>query len=75
MLLDFSSHSIFIYADGTVHNLYEYFNISSSETIADIRTSSVKDAVFSQKHGVVIKENQLEELFSHISLQQPHESN
>lgn len=67
MLLKFYSHNILIYADGTEHNLNEYFNISGSDAIADIKTSSVKDAVFTQKHGIVIKENQLEELFSHLS--------
>lgn len=62
-------HQPIVAQDGTVHNLNEYFNISTSEATADVRTGSVKDALFTQKHGVVIKENQLEELFSQISLQ------
>lgn len=62
-------HEPIVAQDGTEHNLNEYFNISGSDAITDIKTSSVKDAVFTQKHGIVIKENQLEELFSHISLQ------
>jgi len=51
-----------------MHNLNEYFNIFSSDAIADVSTGSVKDALFNRKHGVVIKENQLEELFSDISI-------
>lgn len=61
-------HQPIVAQDGTVHNLNEYFNISTSEAAVDVRTDSVKDALFTQKHGVVIKENQLEELFSQISL-------
>ncbi|XP_027367120.1 protein N-terminal glutamine amidohydrolase [Abrus precatorius] len=55
--------------DGTVHNLNEYINISVADAITDITISSIKDALFTQKHGVVIKENQLQELISGISLQ------
>ncbi|XP_058723955.1 protein N-terminal glutamine amidohydrolase [Vicia villosa] len=62
-------HEPIVAQDGTEHNLNEYFNISGSDAIEDIKTSSVKDAVFTQKNGVVIKENQLQELFSNIYLQ------
>lgn len=65
------SHCIFIHADGTVHNLNEYISISVADAINDVNISSVKDAIFTQKYGVVIKENQLEELISQISLQWP----
>ncbi|XP_061348895.1 protein N-terminal glutamine amidohydrolase [Gastrolobium bilobum] len=62
-------HEPIVAEDGTVHNLSEYVNISVADAITDDSISSVKDAVFTQKHGVVIKENQLEELFTQISLQ------
>ncbi|KAK7267306.1 hypothetical protein RIF29_19975 [Crotalaria pallida] len=63
-------HEPIVAEDGTVHNLNDYINISAADATSDI--SSVKDAIFTQEHGVVIKENQLEELFSVISLEQPH---
>ncbi|KAL2327075.1 hypothetical protein Fmac_020502 [Flemingia macrophylla] len=53
--------------DGTVHNLNEYISISVADAITDVTTSSVKHAISTQKHGVVIKENQLEELSSQLS--------
>ncbi|KAK7278924.1 hypothetical protein RJT34_23963 [Clitoria ternatea] len=62
-------HETIIAEDGTVHNLNEYINMSVAGAIADVTISSVKDAVFSEKHGVVIKENQLEEFIYQISLQ------
>lgn len=57
-----------------MHNLNEYFNISAAEALTDASINSVKEAVFTQKYGVVIKENQLEELFSQVSLQEPRAS-
>ncbi|CAJ1967587.1 unnamed protein product [Sphenostylis stenocarpa] len=53
--------------DGTVHNLNEYINISIADVITDITISSVKDIIFTQKNGVVIKENQLEEFICPLS--------
>ncbi|KAE9590139.1 putative protein glutamine amidohydrolase, alpha beta roll [Lupinus albus] len=66
-------HEPIVAEDGTVHNLNEYITISSANAISGAinndSISSVKDAIFTQKYGVVIKENQLEELFSQISLE------
>ncbi|MED6181974.1 hypothetical protein PIB30_024446 [Stylosanthes scabra] len=53
--------------DGTVHNLNEYIDISAGDATTDF--CSIKHELYAQKHGVVIKENQLEELFSQIALQ------
>lgn len=50
-----------------MHNLNEYFTISD-EDAKDASIDSAKDAVFTQTYGVVVKENQLEELFSQIAL-------
>ncbi|KAF7804073.1 protein N-terminal glutamine amidohydrolase [Senna tora] len=62
-------HEPIVAEDGTVNNLNEYFNISAAEAMTDASINSFKEAVFTQKYGVVIKENQLEEIFSQISLQ------
>ncbi|XP_057427375.1 protein N-terminal glutamine amidohydrolase [Lotus japonicus] len=62
-------HEPIVAEDGTVHNLNEYISMSVSDVDSNTKISSVKDATFTQKHGVVIKENQVEELFSLISLQ------
>ncbi|KAI4348689.1 hypothetical protein L6164_009382 [Bauhinia variegata] len=56
-------HEPIVAEDGTVHNLDEYMNIYA----ADANITSAKDFVFTQKHGAVIQENQLEEFFSQIS--------
>ncbi|CAK8570907.1 unnamed protein product [Lathyrus sativus] len=47
------THEPIVAQDGAEHNLNEYFNISGSDAIADIKTSSVKDAVFTQKHAII----------------------
>ncbi|RDY04145.1 Protein N-terminal glutamine amidohydrolase, partial [Mucuna pruriens] len=49
---DAHSYNIFIHADGTVHNLDEYNNISIADSVTEVTTSSVKDAIFNEKHGV-----------------------
>jgi len=55
------------FADGTVHNLNEYINMSVADAITDVTISSVKDVIFTQKNGVVIKDNQLEEFICQLS--------
>jgi len=50
-----------------VHNLNEYINISVADAITDVSISSVKDVIFTQKNGVVIKDNQLEEFICQLS--------
>ncbi|KAF4356749.1 hypothetical protein F8388_010971 [Cannabis sativa] len=52
--------------DGTVNNLNEYMEIRLSDALKTVEADSV-GAVFTEKLGVVIGENQLEEFFSHIS--------
>ncbi|KAG8646680.1 protein N-terminal glutamine amidohydrolase isoform X2 [Manihot esculenta] len=52
--------------DGTVHNLNEYMEIYASNELTDMGADSV-NLVFNQKHGVVISESRVEELFSLIS--------
>ena len=53
-------------ADGTVHNLNEYMEISTTDAVKDIGVEVV-NAIYSQKLGVLVSENQLEEFFSLIS--------
>ncbi|XP_027938058.1 protein N-terminal glutamine amidohydrolase [Vigna unguiculata] len=60
-------HEPIIAEDGTVHNLNEYINISVADAITDVSISSVKDVIFTQKNGVVIKDNQLEEFICQLS--------
>ncbi|XP_030494002.2 protein N-terminal glutamine amidohydrolase-like isoform X2 [Cannabis sativa] len=52
--------------DGTVNNFNEYMEIHLSDALKTVEADSV-GAVFTEKLGVVIGENQLEEFFSHIS--------
>ncbi|WCJ33469.1 Protein N-terminal glutamine amidohydrolase [Euphorbia peplus] len=52
--------------DGVVHNLNEYMEISASEELTNVEDDSV-NLVFTEKHGVVISESQLEKFFSQIS--------
>lgn len=52
-------------ADGTVHNLNQYIEISSVEVLQNVEAGSV-EAVFSQNFGVVVSESKLEEFFSQI---------
>ncbi|XP_059668412.1 protein N-terminal glutamine amidohydrolase [Cornus florida] len=51
--------------DGTVHNLNQYNEIST----ADVKNVGIDstDAVFVQKFGVLVSENQLEDFFSMLS--------
>lgn len=63
ILLSLFPHVLSWVSDGTIHNLYEYMEIKA----ADVHTNNnvdVKDAVFSQKLGVVA--NDLEEFLSQI---------
>ncbi|XP_014512759.2 protein N-terminal glutamine amidohydrolase [Vigna radiata var. radiata] len=60
-------HEPIVAEDGTVHNLNEYINISVADAITDVTISSVKDVIFTQKNGVVIKDNQLEEFICQLS--------
>ncbi|KAG4996707.1 hypothetical protein AAZX31_10G091300 [Glycine max] len=60
-------HEPIVAEDRTVHNLNEYINISAADAITDVTISSVKDAISTQTHGVVIKENQLEEFICQLS--------
>ncbi|KAK6232185.1 hypothetical protein SCA6_002258 [Theobroma cacao] len=52
--------------DGSVHNLNEYIEIHAAEVGKNL-PADLTSAVYSQKHGVVIGEAQLEEFFSQIS--------
>ncbi|PON38859.1 Protein N-terminal glutamine amidohydrolase, alpha beta roll [Parasponia andersonii] len=52
--------------DGTVHNLNEYMEIHLSDVMKNVEVDSII-VVFSEKLGVVVGENQLEEFFSQIS--------
>ncbi|XP_047182610.1 protein N-terminal glutamine amidohydrolase [Vigna umbellata] len=63
------SHEPIVAEDGTVHNLNEYINISVADAITDVTISSVKDVIFTQKNGVVIKANQLVEFICQLSLE------
>lgn len=54
------------YADGSVHNLNEYNEIHAAEVLTNLPVDLAR-AVSSQKHGVVVGEAQLEELFSRVS--------
>lgn len=65
MLITFVSF-LFTCADGTVHNLNEYMGIRVADVVKNVGVDSI-NAVFSEKLGVVIGENQLEEFFSQIS--------
>ncbi|GAV75204.1 Nt_Gln_amidase domain-containing protein [Cephalotus follicularis] len=49
--------------DGTVHNLNEYMEIHTADVVTSISTDLINE-VFNQRLGVVLNENQLEELFS-----------
>ncbi|CAK9182297.1 unnamed protein product, partial [Ilex paraguariensis] len=50
-------------ADGTVHNLNEYIEVSPADAARSIGVDLI-DEVFTQKLGVLVSENQLEEFFS-----------
>ncbi|EEF32754.1 protein N-terminal glutamine amidohydrolase [Ricinus communis] len=52
--------------DGTLHNLNEYNEIKASNGSANAGLDSIK-LLFTEKHGVVISDSQLEEFFSKIS--------
>ncbi|EOY09230.1 N-terminal glutamine amidohydrolase isoform 1 [Theobroma cacao] len=52
--------------DGSVHNLNEYIEIHAADVGKNL-PADLTSAVYSQKHGVVIGEAQLEEFFSQIS--------
>ncbi|GAB4843861.1 Protein N-terminal glutamine amidohydrolase [Ancistrocladus abbreviatus] len=49
--------------DGTVHNLNEYIEIHGADIVSRVEVDLL-DAVYAQKLGVVVRENQLEEFFS-----------
>ncbi|XP_050382230.1 protein N-terminal glutamine amidohydrolase [Argentina anserina] len=51
--------------DGTVHNLNDYFNISATDVVKEA-SYDMSNAVFTEKLGVVVGENQLEEFFTQI---------
>lgn len=63
---DLTFSSFLYFADGTVHNLNGYFDISAAEAVKEAG-DGMSDAVFTQKLGVVVGESQLEEFFSQIS--------
>ncbi|XVF56153.1 hypothetical protein PTKIN_Ptkin06aG0094300 [Pterospermum kingtungense] len=52
--------------DGCVHNLNEYNEIHAADVLTNL-PADLSRAVSSQKHGLVIGEAQLEELFSLVS--------
>ena len=49
-----------------MHNLNEYIEIHAADVLTNL-PADLSSAVSSQKHGVVIGEAQLEELFSQVS--------
>ncbi|XP_004304351.1 PREDICTED: protein N-terminal glutamine amidohydrolase [Fragaria vesca subsp. vesca] len=51
--------------DGTVHNMHDYFDISATDVVKEAGYDMI-NAVFTEKFGVVIGENQLEDFFSQI---------
>ena len=53
-------------ADETIHNLNEYMEIHASDELKNMEAGLI-NSVFTQKLGVVISENKLEEFFSQIS--------
>lgn len=55
----------YVYLDGSLHNLNEYMEIRAADVLTDL-PPELTSAVFGQKHGVVIGEAHLEELFSQI---------
>ncbi|KAJ7976772.1 protein N-terminal glutamine amidohydrolase [Quillaja saponaria] len=59
-------HKPIVAEDGTKHNLNEYLEIRPADVISNASSGSIKDAVFTQKLGVVVNENQLEEFFSQL---------
>lgn len=52
--------------DGTTHNLNEYMEMSSIDVVKGTGADTV-EMLLTQKLGVLVSENQLEELFSQIS--------
>ncbi|KAM7271649.1 hypothetical protein ACFE04_030863 [Oxalis oulophora] len=52
--------------DGTVHNLSEYMEINSKDEIASLSTE-VTNEIFTRNLGIIVDENKLVELFSHLS--------
>ncbi|KAL9237964.1 hypothetical protein vseg_012451 [Gypsophila vaccaria] len=50
--------------DGAVHNLNEYMEIHSADAVPEI-TATVMNAVSTERLGVVLHDNQLQEFFSH----------
>ncbi|EYU18735.1 hypothetical protein ABFS82_10G163900 [Erythranthe guttata] len=60
------SYEVIVAEDGTVHNLNEYMEMSSLDTVKSIGDDTV-DTLLTQKLGVLVGESQLEELFSRIS--------
>lgn len=61
----FLEAGILYFADGTVHNLNDYFDISATDVVKEAGYDMI-NAVFTEKFGVVIGENQLEDFFSQI---------
>lgn len=53
-------------SDNTVHNLNEYIEMRAADVATNVGADLI-NAVFTEKLGVVIGENQLEEFFSQVS--------
>ncbi|XP_033515198.1 protein N-terminal glutamine amidohydrolase [Nicotiana tomentosiformis] len=58
-------HEAIVAEDGTIHNLNEYITVSPDDVVKNVGADNV-NVVFSEKHGVVVGENDLMEFFSLI---------
>ncbi|KAK3446676.1 hypothetical protein EUGRSUZ_A02346 [Eucalyptus grandis] len=52
--------------DGTVHNLNEYMDIKAADAVENV-DDGVINTVHSEKLGIVIKQDQLEKFFTHVT--------
>ncbi|XP_031398728.1 protein N-terminal glutamine amidohydrolase isoform X2 [Punica granatum] len=59
------SYDPIIAEDGAVHNLNEYVEISGRDVVANLEADA-NSSVYTQRLGIMMNENQLEEFFSKI---------
>lgn len=59
------SHEAIVAEDETVHNLNEYMDISTADVVHNVGADLI-NAVFTEKFGVLVGEDQLEKFFSLI---------
>ncbi|XP_047332476.1 protein N-terminal glutamine amidohydrolase [Impatiens glandulifera] len=53
--------------DGCVHNLNEYLDISTTEVVENVGAANSLNAEYTEKLGVLVEENRLEEIISSLS--------